>query len=468
MEYQQQIQQYFAAQRQNMIEDICKLVRIRSVGEEAEPGKPYGPGPAAALAEALDMAREMGFATKNYDNYVGTADLNDGPDQLAILAHLDVVHEGTGWTVTQPYEPLERDGKLYGRGTGDDKGPAVAALYAMKAVKDLGIPLTKNVRLILGTDEERGSSDLKYYFNMEKAPPMSFSPDASYPVINIEKGGLHSAFTAQWKPDPALPRVVKMEGGAAPNIVAQKAYALLEGMEEETARKYCEAYQAKTGVRFSAAREGELLRIEAQGQSAHASTPEKGANAIQALLEALSAMPFAPSEGFERLQAVSRLFPHGDFLGRALGVDQQDQISGVLTLNLGLFQLDETGLRGVVDSRTPICANEENMSRVMARQMAHHGLKLENTTMRPPHHTPADSPFVQTLLSVYEQYTGRQGGCVAIGGGTYVHNIEGGVAFGCAFPETENNFHGPDEFAVIDDLLVSAQMFAQIIALLCA
>ena len=112
MDYQQQIQQYFAAQRQKMIEDICKLVRIRSVGEEAEPGKPYGPGPAAALAQALDMAREMGFAVRNYDNYVGTADLNDQPTQLAILAHLDVVHEGTGWTVTQPYEPLEKDGKI--------------------------------------------------------------------------------------------------------------------------------------------------------------------------------------------------------------------------------------------------------------------------------------------------------------------------------------------------------------------
>lgn len=468
MEYQQQIRQYFAGQREKMIEDISRLVRIRSVGEPAEPGKPYGPGPAAALAEALDMAREMGFETKNYDNYVGTVDLNQGPDQLAILAHLDVVHEGTGWTVTQPYEPVERDGKLYGRGTGDDKGPAVAALYALKAVRDLQIPLTKNVRLILGTDEERGSSDLKYYFNIEKAPPMSFSPDASYPVINIEKGGLHSAFTAQWQEDSALPRIVKIEGGAAPNIVAQKAFALLEGAEEQAVHKHCEAYQAKTGVKFTVSQQENLLRVEAQGQSAHASTPEKGNNAIQALLEALSTMAFAPSQGFERLQAVSRLFPHGDFLGRALGVDQQDEISGVLTLNLGLFQMDLEGLRGVVDSRTPICANEENMSRVMARRLKEHGLTLENTTMRPPHHTPADSSFVQTLLSVYEQYTGRPGSCVAIGGGTYVHNIEGGVAFGCSFPEVDGNFHGPDEFAVIDDLLVSAQMFAQIIVQLCA
>ena len=143
MEYQKQIQEYFAAHRQQLVDAVCRLVRIRSVGEDPQPGMPYGPGPAAALAEALEMAGQMGFATRNYENYVGTADLNDHPTQLAILAHLDVVHEGTGWTVTEPYEPVEKEGKLYGRGTGDDKGPAVAALFAMKAVKELGIPLQK-------------------------------------------------------------------------------------------------------------------------------------------------------------------------------------------------------------------------------------------------------------------------------------------------------------------------------------
>lgn len=135
MKYQEQIKEYFAQHRDEMIEAICRLVRIRSVGEAAQPGMPYGPGPAAVLDEAMRMASAMGFATKDYDHYVGTVDLNDNETQLAILAHLDVVHEGTGWTVTQPYEPIEKDGRLYGRGTGDDKGPAVASLYAMKAVR---------------------------------------------------------------------------------------------------------------------------------------------------------------------------------------------------------------------------------------------------------------------------------------------------------------------------------------------
>lgn len=468
MKYQEQIKEYFAQHRDEMIEDICRLVRIRSVGEAAQPGMPYGPGPARALDEALRMASSMGFATRNYENYVGAVDLNDCETQLAILAHLDVVHEGTGWTVTQPYEPVEKDGRLYGRGTGDDKGPAVASLYAMKAVRDLGIPLQKNVRLILGTDEERGSSDLKYYFGIEQAPPMSFSPDANFPVINIEKGGLRSAFTAQWEACDQLPRVLKLEGGNTANIVPQEAFALLEGLPLEQVAKHCEAYQAKTGARFTVAEQDGRVRIDVLGMSAHASMPEKGNNAIQALLEAVSTLPMAECPAFQHLKAVARMFPHGDYLGRALGVDQKDDVSGELTLNLGIFQMDLTSLKGQIDSRTPICANEQNMSRVVARHMAEYGIKLESTVMNPPHHTPADSPFVKALLEIYENYTGRPGECIAIGGGTYVHHIEGGVAFGCAFPETENHFHGPDEFAVVDDLLISAQMFAQAIVELCA
>ena len=147
--WQGRINAYFEAHRRDLVENICRLVRIESVKGPAEENKPFGPGPAAALMEALQMAEQMGFSVKNYDGYVGTVDFNDGERQLDILAHLDVVPAGNGWTVTQPFVPLERGGMLYGRGTADDKGPAMAALYAMKAVKDIGIPLKKNVRLVL-------------------------------------------------------------------------------------------------------------------------------------------------------------------------------------------------------------------------------------------------------------------------------------------------------------------------------
>lgn len=158
--YKEKISRYIDAHRKEMLEDIGALCRINSVKGSYRIGKPYGEGCSEALRTALHIAECYGFSINNYDNYVGTVDMNDKEAQLDILAHLDVVPAGDGWTVTEPFEPVVKDGKIYGRGTADDKGPAIAALYAMRAVNELGIPLKKNVRLILGTDEECGSSDI--------------------------------------------------------------------------------------------------------------------------------------------------------------------------------------------------------------------------------------------------------------------------------------------------------------------
>ena len=162
MDIAQLIHAYFdsPATRDTLVEAISRLVRIPSVEGASEPGKPFGPGPAAVLEEALTLCREWGLSARNYDGYVGLADLNDSPTALHILGHLDVVAPGTGWTATQPFEPKVVDGMLYGRGVADDKGPTVAALLAMKAVRDLDLPLSHNVRLILGTAEESGSPDI--------------------------------------------------------------------------------------------------------------------------------------------------------------------------------------------------------------------------------------------------------------------------------------------------------------------
>lgn len=166
--YRKEIEEYIDSHKDQMIEDICTLCRINSEKMPYTEGKPFGEGPFEVLQTALTMMENYGFSVRNYDNYVGTADLNDKEAQLDILAHLDIVPAGEGWTVTEPFEPVIKDGKLYGRGTADDKGPAVAALYAMRAVKELGIPVKKNVRLILGTDEECGSSDIAVYYKAGK------------------------------------------------------------------------------------------------------------------------------------------------------------------------------------------------------------------------------------------------------------------------------------------------------------
>lgn len=464
---QKRIEEYFERNRDRMIDDICRLIRIDSSKGEPQEGKPFGAGPAAALAQALDMAKEMGFRTTNYDNYAGAVDLNDQPGQLDILAHLDVVPAGEGWTVTEPFAPIVKDGKLYGRGSADDKGPAVAALYALKAVRDLHIPLRRNARLILGTDEECGSADMKYYFLHEPESPMTFSPDADFPVVNIEKGRFSDTLEAHWEKDGRLPRVVSAEGGLKVNVVPGKATAVIEGFTPEQAGVYCAAAGRKTGIRFRAHKEDDRVVIEATGVFAHASTPETGNNAVTGLIELLAGMPFAASDGFEKLCAIHRLFPHGDWVGKSCGVEMSDQISGRLTMSLNIFSFSDSGLSGSFDCRTPLCATNENLRDVMKAKTDSLGISLADRDVSPAHHVPEDSPLIRTLLKCYEQYSGRKGKCLAIGGGTYVHNMKNGVAFGCAMPGTENYMHGPDERAVVDDLVISAKIFTQAIIDLC-
>ena len=466
--YQDQINAYFddPARRQQLVEAISRLVRIRSVREEAQPGMPFGPGPAAALAEGLKLAEELGFSVKNYDNYVGAVDFNDQETQLHILCHLDVVGEGTGWTVTEPYEPIEVDGMLYGRGTDDDKGPVAAVLLAMQAVKDLGVPLKKNVRLLLGTDEESGSQDIAYYYSKEPYAPCTFSPDGEFPVINLEKGSYKPVFTKTWAAESATPRVKELHGGFRINVLPPEAECVVAGLSAEAAQPYCDKAAAETGVTYVLTERGDDLHILCKGKGAHASTPEEGVNAITGLIHLLCALPLAKVGSTAALHALNALFPHGDYAGKALGIAQADEMSGPLTLAFSLLELNDTGLSGQFDSRVPVCANEENCKAAAEAAFAKFGFTAEGG-MQAPHYTPADTPLVSTLLKCYEQYSGRKGECLAIGGGTYVHDIPGGVAFGCAMPGFNGNMHGADEHTCIADQLTAAKIFAQAIIDLC-
>lgn len=466
--YREKIEAYIDSHRQEMLDDICTLCRINSEKMPYSAGKPYGEGAFMALNTALDLAERYGFSVNNYDNYVGTADLNDGPAQLDILAHLDVVPAGEGWTVTEPFEPVEKDGKLYGRGTADDKGPAVAALYAMRCVKELGIPLTKNVRLILGTDEECGSSDIEHYYDLEKEAPMTFSPDGEFPVVNIEKGRLEGHFDSSFEASAALPRLVSFSSGTKANVIPGKAEAVLAGLQAEEVEKEAGQVEQETGIHFTVTAHQEGVMVLAQGHGAHASTPQEGKNALTGLLKLIVRLPLADCQQKKAVAALYELMPHGDVCGKAMGVDWKDEISGEMTLAFSMLTVDGQHLEGVFDSRCPICANEENTLKVIKERMAEKGIVLHNDSMIPPHHVDGDSHFVKVLNQVYEEYTGLPGGCLAIGGGTYVHELEHGVAFGAAFPGTDNRMHGADEFAVIDELLASAKIFAQVIVELCS
>lgn len=464
--YKEQIDAYIDSKREEILEDVKALVRINSQRGDALPGKPYGEGPAAALKKAGEIMESYGLAVKNYDNYVITGDFGPGERELDILAHLDVVPVTEDWTVTQPFEPVEVDGKLYGRGTADDKGPAIAALYAIRAVKELNIPIKKGIRLILGADEECGSSDLEHYYSLEKEAPCTFTPDAEFPVINMEKARLAKHFSAGFG-EEKLPAVRFFQSGDKVNVVPAKAEAVIAGLSEEELASAVKKTKEDTGILFGYEKREEGFYLTGKGTAAHASTPEAGNSALTALLHLISLLPLSDWEGNRLLKAAAKLFPHGDTAGRALQVAQKDKVSGALTMNLGILKLEHSRLEGEFDCRAPLCATDENLTKVMQEAFAREGIAMEEGNLIPAHYVPEDSRFVQTLLQSYERYTGKKGECLCMGGGTYVHELERGVAFGCMMEGVDNHLHGDDEFMEVDTLLMSAKMFADVIVNLC-
>jgi succinyl-diaminopimelate desuccinylase len=465
--YRSEIDRWFDCHKEEMLSDLAALIAVKSVDGTPQMGMPYGSGPRRALDVMTELIQEKGFAVDNFENRVISADLNGRTPILGILAHLDVVAEGDGWD-TDPFQLTIRDGCVFGRGVTDDKGPAVAALYAMWAAHVLAPELPKGCRLIFGSAEETGSDDIARYRQSIPLPEMVFTPDADYPLINLEKGRFAPYFTAVWPQNTARSRVVRLKGGCTPNVVPHYAEAVITGISLAETIRFCRTFEAETGVQFSASETDGGVFIQARGKSAHAAHPEEGNNAQTALVALLAAMPFAESPCTAALRALARLFPHGDVFGRGLGVAMSDAQSGNLTLNFGVLEVTETGLRGNFDSRTPTCATEENMADVVDRALFDAGLVIERRKpMTPCHHTPADSPFVQTLLRIYETYTGKPGRCQAIGGGTYVHDIPGGVAFGCEMPGVDHRIHGANEFIAVDDLILSAKMFTQAILDIC-
>ena len=468
--YQEKINAYFDTPeaRETLVKAISRLVKINSVRGEAQPGKPFGEGPAAALAEGLALAGEWGFQTENVENYVGTADLNDKETRLHILGHLDVVGEGKGWD-TDPYGPVEKDGVLYGRGVADDKGPAVAALFAMKAVKDLGLPVKANVKLVMGTDEESGSSDIAYYYSKHPYAPYSFTPDADFPVINIEKGHYHPDFGKTWAAETALPRVTELTGGFRFNVVPPEAQCVVAGLTAADVKPHADAVTNQTRTPFTLTEEKDGVHIHCAGKNAHAASPDDGINAICALLTLLARLPLADCESTRALQALHTLFPFGDTRGAALGIAQSDEESGPLTLNFALLTVTDTGFTGKFDVRFPLCANEDNCKKACEASFARYGIAVTgDENMTTVHCVPSDSPLVQTLLRCYETYTGTTNAKpLAIGGGTYVHDIPGGVACGCQFPGFDPKMHAPNEQASVELLLTSCKIFTQAIVELC-
>ena len=427
-----EIRKYLESHKDEMLGLLSELVAIPSVQGEALEGKPFGEEPARALAFMLEKCREYGFAVENVDNYAGSADFGAPEPELAILSHLDVVPAGSGWS-SDPFTLTADGDKLIGRGAIDDKGPAVAALFALRAVRELGIPLKKGVRLIFGTNEENGSADLAYYRSKRELPPMVFTPDGEYPVINAEKGMLRVYFSA-----PFNNGAIYDEGGVINAVPQLCSYDVRLEENGDVSMNY-----------------GKM-----KGVSAHASTPEKGENAITKFLT-------FNNYGVPMLKKLAELFPHGEFNGKSCGLGFSDPISGEMTCVLSVLYTKEGRLHGGIDIRFPLDRKKAEISDIICGKLRDAGFDIDSCEGVEPHCTDENSTFVQALLKTYERVTGEKGRCIAIGGGTYVHEIEGGVAFGAEFPGKDYHMHSPDEFITVGELLKNAELMAEAIIEIC-
>ena len=428
LQYKEMIAQYFEAHKKEMLASLAEIVSIdSSYKESSDPLKPFGEGSAKALAWAVDFAEKNGFKATNYDNYAIDIDFDDKEQVLGILSHLDVVPAAKeGWH-SDPFVLTERDGVLYGRGTIDDKGPSVAVLYAMKCIKELGIPLKKGFRAIMGGNEEQGCKDIEYYASKRAFPENIFTPDGSFPVLNCEKGMVHMTFSKPFSDS----RITGIKAGTALNAIPEKCEVVIDG---------------KT-VTFT-------------GKAAHGSRPENGDNAITKFLAKYA-------EQTKESIGLAPLFPHNEYNGKSCGLGFSDSVSGMMTCALTLLDIKEGRLHGGIDIRFPIDRKYDEISGIMISALQGAGFEIDECEGMEPHYVDEKSDFVQKLLSVYEDVLGEKGFCISEGGITYVHNTPGGVAFGAEFPEEENNMHGADEHISLDTFMINCNMYANAIVSIC-
>jgi len=434
--------------------DLQGCIRIPSLYQSDDSGYPYGKPVHQCLEYMLNLAASMGFETHNMDNQLGWCEYGSGEEMVAVLGHLDVVPEGDGWTVP-PYEGLIKAGRIYGRGTMDDKGPTMAALYGLKAIAQSGLPVNRRIRILFGLNEESGSADMKYYrAHGGEDPVMGFTPDGEYPVINGEKGLITEAYACTFT--QSGPLVLKeLSGGTAHNIVpnyAKAVFACDPALADQITVRTAE------GVTVTKLADG--VMIEAAGVSAHGGTPAEGVNANGRLVQFLAKLPLEGQLATAITFLAEKLGMEYD--GASLGIAMDDELSGPLTNNFGVLLGTETSLEVKLNYRYPVTKTFDMCGPQVKAAFEAAGFHQTAATHKNRLYVHADSELVQRLMKVYTDSTGDTNAAPkSIGGGTYAKMLPNVVAFGPIFPGDEVREHKPDEFMELSRLLDNATILAE-------
>jgi succinyl-diaminopimelate desuccinylase len=453
--------------KEALIQDTQNLLHIKSILDEENAAEeaPLGKGVKEALDFMLNLGEKDGFTPKNVGNVAGHLEFGEGKELLGILCHVDVVPEGDGWS-SEPFAAEIRDGKIYARGALDDKGPTMAAYYAMKIVKEFELPLKKRVRMIIGTDEESNWRCVRHYFAHEEMPTLGFAPDADFPIINAEKG--IADFDMVQKNVVAGTNEAEIDvqsffSGKRYNMVPDLAEAFIHvsGEQETVIQKFNDFLdQYKLEGQFKLENEG--LKLVVKGVSAHGMEPKKGINAGLYLAEFLSKLNLDVNAA-RYFQFVSRYF-FEDSRGENLGVAYSDEVSGDLTINPGKLRYSKlTGGSIGMTCRYSVTNNMDQTKERLEEVLKTEGFSIENFSDSKPHFVDEKEFLIQTLKKVYEEETGDKADLIAIGGGTYARSLKSGVAFGPLFPGRPDIAHQKDEYMYIDDLLKATAIYAKAI-----
>lgn len=456
--------QEVVARQEDLLAAVERLLRIPSVRDDtlASSDCPVGPGPKAALDEFLVMADEAGFAWTSFGNLVAHIDWGQGEELFGLLGHVDVVPAGDGW-ISDPFVPTYQDGKLFARGALDDKGPLVAAFFAMTLLKEKGIVPKKTVRLIVGTDEESDWKCLQHYQTVCELPQTGFVPDAYFPIVNGEKGNASLVLTVSdqtvCSSDLSL---VYFKAGLRENMVPDKAEALISGIDLEVLKlAFTKFLSRERGITGQVEMTETGLRLLVRGQSAHGSKPEAGVNAATYLAHFLAAWPFNRQAANHLVVLLDKIL-HLDYFGQAMGLAYSDHRMGRLTLNPGIisYQDGQPG-RVLINIRYPKGVDLESAQQLIPQKLAGTGVTFLLQPKQAPHYVPQEHPLVKTLLTIYHEQTDLPAYERVIGGATYARLMPEGVAFGALFPDAIDTMHQANEHIDVEQLLLTCAMYAK-------
>lgn len=468
--------EYTQSMLENMIDDLSHLISIDSSCDpdtaDESSGAPFGCGPKEALEAVIDIAGSMGMQTKNYDGYAAEITIGHGSKMIGILAHVDVVEAGPGWD-TPPFQAVIKDGKIFGRGSLDDKGPVISSLYAMKYITDNNLLSDEwSIRLIVGADEEEELRCIDYYNeHAERMPDVSFVPDGYFPMVNCEKGLVD--FDLSYKVgsvDDSTPEAVitHLKAGLGRNMVPAEAVCEIsvlpkmrgeaaEGLRAAVSRAEADAgHSDKEMLHLEETEDG--FKLTSAGVSAHAMSPEKGLSAFDQLIRVLyDSGILYDDNGF-----ISSYMSTAGAGFDGSGVDScvSDEISGPLTLNIGTVRLSDGIIHLQGNMRYPATMDKADITDKMYAAFRNAGFDCTEQLYLPPLYVERESPLVAKLMEAYREVTGdMENDMFAIGGATYARSIPNAISFGPLFPDEVELAHEANEFLSVHSLCKMTEIY---------